>query len=187
MKRLNGRDTKKGKYMAGKGKADSFAQFAALKVIEAGANTLTAVKFAFPFSIMDKMALIISRIEYDWQAISAALAATNDRIVAAIACAPSVVDIEDVTDPLIIDSYRTSRYDLGTAAAGFYMRQPYVKDFSNLQGGGILVAPNPLYLMVEGQGAGAACACAVRMYYTYIELSSDEYWQLVESRRIISS
>lgn len=168
-------------------KADTFAQFAALKVTESAANTLTSTKFNFPFSIMDKMALIISRIEYDWQTIAAALGAANDRIVAAITCAASVTDIEDVTDPLILDSYRTSRYDIGTPATSFFFRQPYVKDFSNLAGGGILVAPNPLYLMVEGQGAAAACACAVRMYYTYVELNTDEYWQLVESRRIISS
>ncbi len=168
-------------------KGDSFAQFAALKVTEGGTNTQTATKFAFPFSIMDKMALVIQRIEYDWQTVLNALAATNDRVIAAITCAATVTDIEDVTDPLIVDSMRMSRYDVGTAGSGFWFRQPYVKDFSSLPGGGILIAPNPLYLMVEGVGAGAASACAVRMYYTYLELSSDEYWQLVESRRIISS
>lgn len=166
---------------------DQYANFAALLVTETAANTYTATKFAFPFSIMDKMGLLIHRIEYDWFIISAALGAANDRLVAGIVAAATVTDIEDVTDPLIIDSMRVSRYDLGAAASGFYFRQPYVKDFSNLPGGGILVAPNPLYLAVEGQGAAAASACQVRLYYTYMELATDEYWQLVESRRVISS
>lgn len=170
-----------------KSKTDTFAQFAALKVTESAANTQTATKFAFPFSIMDKMALVISRIEYDWQTVLNAMAASNDRVVAAITCAATVTNIEDVSEPMILDSMRMSRYDFGAAATGFLFRQPYVKDFSNLQGGGLLVAPNPLYLMVQGIGAGAASACAVRMYYTYLELSTDEYWQLVESRRIIGA
>jgi len=43
---------------------DTFANIAAVRVIESAANTQTSVKFDFPFSIMDKMALLISRIEY---------------------------------------------------------------------------------------------------------------------------
>lgn len=172
--------------MAAKGSADKYAQFAALKVTETAANTQTATKFAFPFSIMDKMALVITRIEYDWQTIFNALGATGDRVVAAITCAPTVTNIEDVTDPLILDSARLSRYDVGVATSFIWFRQPYVKDFSNMPGGGLLSAPNPLYLMVQGIGAAAASGCAVRMYYTYMQLATDEYWQLVESRRIIS-
>jgi len=167
-------------------KTDSFANVAAIKVTESAANTQTSSKFSFPFSIMDKMAIIVQRIEYDFVNLMTALNSSGDRMTLALTAAAAVTDIMNPIDPLLIDSAKISRYDLGAAASGFFLRQPYVKDFSNLPGGGLLLAPNPLYAMVEGAGAAVACQGSFRLFYTYVELSTDEYWQLVESRRIIS-
>lgn len=171
--------------MAGKKVIDQYANVAAIKVVESAANTQTAEKFAFPFSIMDKMGLIIQRVEYTVIAF-APLAAAGDRIRAAITAAPTLVDIDDQSDPLIIDSMRINRLDSGAAANFHLIQTPYFRDFTNLAGGGILVAPNPLYAMVHGDSAGAAITVWFRLYYTYLEMATDEYWQLVESRRIIS-
>jgi len=168
-------------------KLDTFANVAAIQVTETAANTQTSAKFAFPFSIMDKMALIVSRVEFDFVNLMTALTASGDRMTLALTAAATVVNIMNPADPLIIDSAKISRYDLGVAASGFFLRQPFVKDYSNLPGGGLLLAPSPLYAMVEGASAAVACQASFRIYYTYIELSTDEYWQLVESRRIISS
>lgn len=174
--------------MAGKASTlDKYANMAAMGLTESAANTQTSAKFAFPFSIMDKMGLIIQRIEYDFVNILAALNSSGDRMTLAVTSASAVTDIMLQSDPMIIDSVKMSRYDFGTAASGFLLRQPYVKDFSSLPGGGILVAPNPLYFMIQGSGAGAACQASIRLYYTYMEMATDEYWQLVESRRVISS
>jgi len=173
--------------MAQKKTADTRAQYAAMVLTESGANTLTTAKFQFPFSIMDKMALIIHRIEYEIVNVSSVFAASADRLTLAIIAANTIVDITNPVDPTIIDSCRFGRYDFGAAASGFVFQQPYVKDFTNLPGGGIMVAPNPLYYAAKGDSAGAASVTAVRMYYTYEELATDDYWQLVESRRIITS
>jgi hypothetical protein len=171
-----------------KGKVvDTFANIACLTVVESAANTMTATKFAFPFSIMDKMALVINRIEWDFTAWITALAASADQLRAAITCASTVSDITNGADPLIVDAFRMIRYDMGAAASGWVRETPYIKDFSSLPGGGILVAPNPLYLMIQGASAAAAGTVMARLFYTYMELETDEYWQLVESRRIISS
>jgi len=62
-----------------------------------------------------------------------------------------------------------------------------IKDFSSLAGGGLLVAPAPLYGFVISAGAGGVMDAWVKLFYTYVELAADEYWQLVESRRIIST
>lgn len=172
--------------MATKAK-DERAQYAAMVLTEAGTNTLTTAKFQFPFSIMDKMALVIHRIEYEVVNVATVFAAAADRLTMAIIAANTIVDITNPVDPTIIDSMRIGRYDFGTAATGMLLAQPLVKDFTNLPGGGILVAPNPLYYAVKGDSAGAASITAVRMYYTYMELATDDYWQLVESRRIITS
>lgn len=165
---------------------DQYANVAALDITESAANTLTVAKFAFPFSIMDKMGLLISRIEYEFANLSAALAASADQLLAGIAT-QDTVDLTSPTASSLVDVMKISRLDLGAAATGIVYWQPVVKDFSTLPGGGILVAPNPLYGALMGVSAGAAGRVKLRMYYTYMELATDEYWQLVESRRIIST
>lgn len=165
---------------------DTYANVAAVEVIESATNTQTSSKFQFPFSIMDKMALLISRIEY-WVRGQSYLNSGGDSITFALTAAAAVTDIYDQADPAMIDNYRLTRVDYGTAASAQFIESPFVKDFSNLPGGGILVAPNPLYAMVEGSGLSSTGYGWIKLFYTYMELSADEYWQLVESRRIITS
>lgn len=167
-------------------KMDTYANFAAVQVTESAANTQTSTKFAFPFSIMDKMALIISRIEY-WLATATRMDTSTDSVQACLAAADKITDISKQNDPLVIDNISYARADFGAAASGLLVINPVVKDFSSLPGGGLIVAPAPLYAVLQGGGCSAANVIWVKLFYTYIELATDEYWQLVESRRIISS
>lgn len=167
-------------------KTDQFANIAAVEVTEAVAGTIAYAKFAFPFSIMDKMALLISRIEY-WFGSLPSLNSGGDYVAAGIIAGNSILDPFNQADPLLIDSARILRLDYGTAASGEVVDQPRVKDFSRLPGGGILVAPNPLSAFVRAVNAGAAMSCWVKVFYTYMELGTEEYWQLVESRRVITT
>jgi len=173
--------------MATKKSGDSRANIAAVYCTEAAAGTIAYAKFAFPFSIMDKMALNINRIEY-WFSGYGNLNSTADQIVAALVAANSgVTDMTDQANPVILDSARIHRLDYGTAASAMIIEQPFMKDLSTLPGGGILCAPSPLSVAVQSVGASAVCACWVKLFYTYMSLTTDEYWELVESRRIISS
>jgi len=171
--------------MAGSKRIDTYANVAAIYVEESVANTFTTAKFAFPFSIMDKMALVIQRIEYTLGGMDQ-LNSSTDRIVLGLFASSSITSVDDQSDPLMIDNIRIQRLDLGAAATGLIWPNPVIKDFTNLAGGGLLVAPNPLYAGVKATGAAGVTSSWVRLYYTYLELASDEYWQLVESRRIIS-
>ena len=167
------------------GKLDQYANIASVKVTESAANTQTSTKFAFPFSIMDKMALLISRVEY-WLGTPSNMNSDQDYVYMAVTAAATIVDLSNQSDPLVLDSVAQLRQDWGAAASGILVQNPIVKDFANLPGGGILVAPNPLYAMVKGSNNGAANVLWVKLFYTYLELKTDEYWQLVESRRVIS-
>lgn len=171
--------------MPGK-KTDPQANFAAINVTETVAGTLASSKFAFPFSIMDKMAIIISRIEY-WMGSLEQLNSSTDYVWGGLLCASTVTDPLNQADSLIVDSFRVTRYDLGAAASGILWKNPSVKDFSNLAGGGLMVAPAPLYAAIKSSGAAGVMGMWMKLFYTYKELSADEYWELVESRRIISS
>lgn len=169
-----------------KGKAtDKFANIAALLVNETVAGTTAYGKFAFPFSILDKVGLLINRIEYSFSSLNQ-LDTSTDSVWAALIAANSIADITDITNPLIVDNTRLQRIDLGVAASGFFIQLPYIKDFSSMPGGGILVAPAPLSIAVKSDGAGGVMGVAVKVFYTYMELSTEEYWELVESRRIIT-
>lgn len=173
--------------MAAKGSSlDQYANVAAISIVETGADILTAAKFAFPFSIMDKVGLLISRIEY-WFNSLGQLNSTTDYTAMALTVAATVADITNMADPLIVDSMRAIRADIGTASSGLLLFQPFTRDFSTLPGGGLLVAPNPLYAVMKGLGEGGASSGWMRMYYTYMTLQDADYWQLVESRRIISN
>ena len=165
--------------------SDKFANIAASYFAMSTANTARFVKFDFPFSIMDKVGLLINRLEYIIGSLQQ-LNSANDWAIAGIACASSVADTEDTRDPLIVDQHRVTRIDIGTAASGIIHQQPYVKDFAALPGGGILVPPNPLYAFLDTDGAGDVMTLRVRMYYSYVELATEDYWQLVESRRVIT-
>jgi len=167
-------------------KLDSYANIAAILALEAAAGTANYAKFAFPFSIMDKMALVIQRVEY-WFGDLSPLNSSTDFVLAGLSASNTVSDLNLQNDPLVIDSAKVVRNDLGTAASGNYSMLPYIKDFTSLAGGGILVAPSPLYGFVKSNGAGGVMGAWIKMFYTYMELNTDEYWQLVESRRIISN
>lgn len=173
--------------MAAKKATDTYANYAALNITESAANTFTATKFAFPFSIMDKMGLVISRIEYDFTGLTGVLAAGSDTIVAGICANQTVADVDKADDPYLVDTLRLRLSFWGAAANAQVLVMPMVKDFTSLAGGGILVAPSPLYGFVKGISAGAAASISIRLFYTYLELGTDEYWQLVESRRIIGA
>ena len=172
--------------MASKMKNDTFANLAAVFPLEASAGTAAYSKYAFPFSIMDKMGLIINRIEY-WPTNLSSLNSGTDTVTGGLSISSSITDLADQSNPAIVDSFRLQRLDLGTAASGLFIGEPFVKDFSSLPGGGLLVAPNPLYGFVQSSGAAGVMGCWIKLFYNYMELSADEYWQLVESRRIISS
>lgn len=167
-------------------KTDTYANIAAVNAVEASAGTAAYVKFAFPFSIMDKMALIINRIEYVFSSLTQ-LNTGGDYVLMGLTVSNAVSSLLSLSDPLVLDTARIDRYDIGTAASGLFRDSPVIRDFASLPGGGLLVAPNPLYGAIISNGASGVMGGWVRMYYTYMELNTDEYWQLVESRRIISS
>lgn len=165
---------------------DKFANLAAVVVTESAAGTQTSVKFNFPFSVMDKTGLIINRIEY-WPSGLHQLNGATDYIWGGLLAASAIVNPLDQSDPVLIDSMRIIRNDYGAAASAELLTMPYIKDFSQLPGGGILVAPSPLYAAVVSSGAAGTCGIFLKLFYTYLSLSTDEYWELVESRRIITS
>lgn len=164
---------------------DKYANMAAITVEMATANTTAYKSFNFPFSAIDKVAILIGRIEYTFRGMHQ-LNSANDAARGGLCCASSVASVDDLTDPLILDSMRAQRLDFGTAANSNIFWQPFVKDFSTLPGGGLLVAPTPLYAFMGSSNAADVMQLDMRFFFNYVSLATEDYWELVETRRIIS-
>ena len=164
--------------------ADRYSNIAHIKVVEGGTDTLTYKKLETGVSLFEKVAWIIARIEYYWLGFT--LPATGDGVIMALTTSnnPVALTPEEVA---IIDMTKITRIDFGTAANAHVVDYPIIRDFAQLPGGGMIVPPNPLYLAVVGISQAGALTIECRIYYTTIVLKGDEFWELVEARRIISS
>jgi len=169
------------------GKKDQFANFAVISVTETAANTLTFKKLETGISLMDKVAWVINRVEYLVEEFNATVFnATGDFALYGLSVSNSFSNVA-VSETTILDYNRSSRIDFGTAANAFFKHEPIVRDYSSMPNGGILVPPVPLYLFAQGESLTAALRVTARLYYTTLSLSVDQYWELVEARRVLSS
>jgi len=171
--------------MAGTKVLDKYANLAALYVLQDVANTVKYTSFNFPFSVMDRIGLIVSRIEYQPTALQQ-LDASADTIEVGVSVANNLADPYDVTDARLVDYQTMIRRQDAAPTSSYLERLPIIKDFSTLPGGGLLIAPNPLYAFVHTGGAGAVMGLRVRFWYTWMVMAAEDYWQLVESRRVVA-
>jgi len=170
-----------------KGTADFFANIAYLEVVESAANTLTFAQLQLATTLMsEKMALIIHRLEYYFVDL-ASFNSTGDFLQIALTVSNTITSLTDMSQPEILTFNRIARLDLGAAATGRLIMQPYEKDFTSLPGGGILVPADRMYLGIQGSGMAAACTARMRLYYTVKALTKEDFWDLIEARRIMST
>ena len=166
---------------------DTYANMAIISVTESAANTLTFKKLETGIGFMEKAAWIINRVEYNMGSLLAAnFNGDGDKLDFGISVA-NTFTTPSTTEITIIDQMTLERADYGTAAVALFRAYPIVKDFSSMPGGGILLPPNPVYLWARGTGLVAATSVVARIYYTILEMSTEDYWQLLEARRVLSS
>lgn len=177
--------------MAAKGKMqDKFANIASIAVTESAANTLTYKKLETGVSMFEKYAWIINRVDYFFDPAAANFNGTGDTLAIALMAnnvRTSIQTSATFQDMAVLDMIWVSRQDYGAAATAILHYSPFTKDFSSLPGGGLIVPPAPLYGAAQGSGLVSAATVVIKMYYTILELATDEYWELVEARRLLSA
>lgn len=177
--------------MATKKSEDTFANIAAIECLESAAATLTYKKLETGIAVFEKVAWLISRVEYMNNGLLAAVMNGNgDAILMALTVSNLLSTLGDGNlqkAQEILHGLSITRADFGTAANAILSEQPFIYDFSGLPGGGILVPPTAIYLAVQGVGTVSATTGWARIFYTTKSLTTEDYWQLVEARRIISS
>lgn len=173
-----------------KSSSESFANMATITVTESAASTLTFKKLETGQSILDKVAWIIHRIEYYFTPLATLFDGTGDNLCVGISTTnvrSSNLTTEAYTDPTNIDLIKIFRADFGAAAAGSLVSIPVVRDFSALPSGGLIIPPAPVYGFAQGSGLAAASTAIMKIWWTSLELTTDDYWQLVEARRLMTA
>lgn len=163
---------------------DVFVNQAYLKVIESAANTLTFSQLLTNVSIHEKIGWVISRLDYRVPHAVANFAAGNDLVEFGLSVSDQLASI-GMEYSGVIDWNNLMRHDLGTAGTGFFDRMPLSKSFADLPGGGLLVPPNPVFIFVKGTALTTAVTVEARMFYTVKKLKVEDFWELVEMRRMI--
>lgn len=173
--------------MAESKRKDTYANIAYLSQVESAANTLTFKTLSIATSsLLDKkFGLLINRCDLEFSAPNI-FDTSMDFFQTALTVSDSIADL-GLSRPEVILRQVWRRVDFGAAASGAVVEYPIVRDFSTMPGGGILVPADRLYIGVLGSGCSAAGTGIIRIYYTVVELNSEDYWQLVESRRILST
>ena len=167
-----------------KAQALEFANKAYGTVTESAANTLTFAQIQTNISIMEKIAWVISRIEWVFTAAQIALLVDDADAYDVSLTASNKISTLALSDPMVID-FLSIRKFVSTAVGWQYITPMWIRDFSQLPGGGLIVAPNPLYLAVKGTGLASAGGVSARIYWSKLEVSPDQYLELLDFYRIV--
>lgn len=171
---------------------DTYANKFYCRAVESAANTCTYAEIPTNTDIFSKVVFLIQRLEiYFTRTTFNLLLATNDEINVALTASNKILYLDStyrayLSDPAIIDLTTFGLGTFGAAASGFPLTWPYIKDFSSLPGGGLLVAARPLYIGIQGYSLATAADVFVRGFFTRKELKTEEYLDLVDYYRMIS-
>jgi len=165
---------------------DQFVNFAFASVVESAANTLTFTEIQTGVSIFEKSAWVVHRI--DWivdGAVLGLLSADDDELQMALTVSNQITSIA-LNQSAVVAEKRIGAQVQGTPAVlQLHDFNLMTSDYSTLPGNGIIVPPRPLFVAVQGQSLATVATIAARVYFTHRELKTDEYWELVESRRMV--
>lgn len=170
---------------------DKFPNLAVINVVESAANTLTFKKLETGISFQEKLAWIIHRVElYAGFDRNAVYNSVNDFGTVGLSVSNTITSMQSATafaDPSTILWHQERIAALAAGASAWLVIDPSVRDFANLPGGGLIVPPTPLYGWCQGSGCASAMTWTLKLYYTVLEMATDDYWQLIEARRVLSA
>lgn len=165
--------------------SDKYANMMVIEVTESAANTLTFEQLPQITTLMEKKAFLINRIIYDPSAATLGeLLANNEAVQFGLSLSSKWTTLT-IDEPTIIDYNRL--FTITQTAVGFeHVITPIVKDYSTLPGNGILIPTRPIYAFTKGSGLANPTSFVVRIMFTIVELTPQDYWDLVESLQAYS-
>lgn len=157
---------------------DKYSNVLIARVDESSANTLTFQEVPQITTLLEKKAFLINRLQYF---ASSSLVTTDTDVLNFGISLSNKWSAPALTEPSILDFQEVRGVASGTPASLWVHQQPFDQDYSTLPGEGLLVPTRPLYLWTKGTNLGAASAVILKLFFTIIELTPQDYWDLVES------
>lgn len=172
------------------GGSDQFSNLIYGATVLSAANTATWSKIDIITGSLlgaKQYGLKIARIEYHPNKTSTQeMTADGDQIVWAVALVGNLTNL-GVANAEVIDSLVLTRHDFGTAGSAQFLEKPFIHDFTNLPGGGILVPADRLYVGATSTGlASATDMGGIRIFSSTVELTPQLYLELLQSRTQIT-
>lgn len=166
---------------------DKFDQFMTLSVTMSAANTLTFSEVNVGVSIFDYAAFIISRIEYSLavgsldelklNADSAEVALTGSDTITSLSLSQT-----EVYDALVFGVRANA-----SPASSELLPMPVIHDFSNMEGGGLLVPAQNMFVGMTSTDFVGAGFARLRVYYRVLSLEAADFVELVQRLRVIGT
>lgn len=156
---------------------EKFSNIAFGSVTMSAANTLTFSQIQFGVGLFEGKALVLHRADfYPSLATDREVVAAADSYIMALTTSNRLAAL-DVNDPAII----VWRRKVGIAANVEQVLQPVTVDFTSLPGGGVLLPANPIFGAMFSAGFAAAGSMTVRLSFTFVELSPQDYLEVIQS------
>ncbi len=150
-------------------------------------NTLSFAELASYMSVFEKRALLINRVEYFFSIASLReMDAETDTLYFGLSTSDGFAQAS-IGEASIFDYNAIVTVLQAAGVSSQLLREPFQKDFSTMPGGGILIPSRPIFLWMHSLGWAAAGSAEARLFFTVKELKAEEYWELVESTRLIGS
>ena len=160
-------------------KKDEYANVAFGEVFCSAINTLTFSAIALAVGTFQGVALILHRILYypSLGSLREQVAAT-DSLQMGLTSSQRLTQLYEVSDPAIIDMKLVACIAAGT---GRY-ETPLLSDFTQLPGGGKIMAANPIYCAITSGGHVGLANMRVQLEFTFIELADKDYIELIQAQ-----
>lgn len=160
-----------------KKKMDVYAQRILQHVISSAADTLTWKQINFTTDVTNlENAIRIEKIEvHPNSAIAAELAATSDKAYFLLSTSDQITDVGYNK----LDERMLFRHEIQACAAPSQLEFPIVRDFSSMQGGGLLAPPSRLFIGVSSAGFGGVIGAMFIVHFTHVQVEAIEALQMM--------
>lgn len=168
--------------------ADRFVNKAYVSVLQSAANAAAYGEINFNIPTFDKVGIVISKIEYHFATGAwAEMVSASDQMLYGITTNASLGTLTpaSLNNPAVIDLNYVTNIVVGAVVSMTQVWDPVVIDYTTMPDGGIIVPPRPLYLYFSSAGFAAATTAYAVMWFRYLNLTTEDYWDLVESTRVI--
>jgi len=159
---------------------DQFANRAIVELTMSAANTETFEQINFGVGLFQGVGLVLHRVEYVLDRASLTeLVGNSDEVRLAITTRDSLTSLMPVSQDVICYWETAIHGQPAASQENYYL--PFVRDFSDLPGTGLIMPANPLFFAMDTVGFVAAGYASCILYYTFKELSDKDYIELIQT------